>query len=368
VATLVLIVLALVVFSRGLQGLAVDVAVFDAAVVGWLGGVDLPGFQGLMRGLGAISTWWVLNGLLYGLIVLLLVLRRFRHLIIWLVLGNVLAVIGGSIVAPVTQRPRPFGVEIRERPPGRRRGPRPGHPPRPGGPARADRHRSQAVRPVEVGRLDAAADHRRRRPAGAAVRQAVRPEPPALGPLVQAGPGAAVRPDPVRVVELTPEREYLLVTEFFAGATELGEADVDDQVIDDGLGIIRKLCDAGLAHRDIKPANLLVRDGRMLLIDVAFVQARPSPWRQAVDLANMMLCLALRSSPQRVYERALRQFSVEEITEGFAAARGLALPSQLRRMLRAQGRDRRRCCRVCAPCRWGGRWATWPSTTATAAR
>ena len=120
---------------------------------------------------------------------------------------------------------------------------------------------------------------------------------------------------------------------------ELGEAEVDTQVIDDGLGIIRKLWDAGLAHRDIKPANLLVRDGRMLLIDVAFVQARPSPWRQAVDLANMMLCLALRSSPEQVYERALRQFSVEEITEGFAAARGLALPSQLRRMLRAQGRD-----------------------------
>jgi hypothetical protein len=52
-----------------------------------------------------------------------------------------------------------------------------------------------------------------------------------------------------------------------------------------------------------------------------------------------MLCLALRSSPERVYQRARRQFSVEEISEGFAAARGLALPSQLRRMLRAQGRD-----------------------------
>jgi hypothetical protein len=84
---------------------------------------------------------------------------------------------------------------------------------------------------------------------------------------------------------------------------------------------------------------LLVRDGRMLLIDVAFVEARPSPWRQAVDLANMMLCLALRSGPEVVYQRALGQFTVEEITEGFAAARGLALPSQLRRMLRAQGRD-----------------------------
>jgi hypothetical protein len=111
-------------------------------------------------------------------------------------------------------------------------------------------------------------------------------------------------------------------------------------VIDDGLGIIRRLWEAGLAHRDIKPANLLVRDGRLLLIDVAFVEIRPSPWRQAVDLANMMLCLALRSSPEQVYQRrALRQFSVEEISEGFSAARGLALPSQLRRMLKEQGRD-----------------------------
>jgi serine/threonine protein kinase len=158
-------------------------------------------------------------------------------------------------------------------------------------------------------------------------------------------------PTPHGFVELTPEREYLLVTEFFAGATELGEAEVDDQVIDDGLSIIRKLWDAGLAHRDIKPANLLVGDGRMRLIDVAFVQARPSPWRQAVDLQNMMMCLGLRSSPERVYQRALRQFSVEEITEALARftlpggvrppwfALGLALPSELRRMLQAQDRD-----------------------------
>jgi hypothetical protein len=53
----------------------------------------------------------------------------------------------------------------------------------------------------------------------------------------------------------------------------------------------------------------------------------------------MMLCLALRSGAQQVYRRALLQFSVEEISEGFSAARGLALPSQLRRMLREQGRD-----------------------------
>ena len=146
-------------------------------------------------------------------------------------------------------------------------------------------------------------------------------------------------PKPYGFVELTPEREYLLITEFFEHATELGDAVVDDQVIDDGLALIRSLWHAGLAHRDIKPANLLVRDDHVLLIDLAFAQARPSPWRQAVDLANMMLCLALRSDPARVYRRAVRQFSAAELEEAFAAARGLALPSQLRRMIREQGRD-----------------------------
>jgi len=146
-------------------------------------------------------------------------------------------------------------------------------------------------------------------------------------------------PKPYGVVQLTPEREYLIVFEFIDGASEIGQAEVDDAIIDQGLAIVRKLWDANLAHRDIKPANLLVREGKLYLIDVFFAEIHPSPWRQAVDLANMMLCLALRSSPQQVYQRTLRQFSIGEITEAFAAARGLALPSQLRKLMRAQGRN-----------------------------
>ena len=146
-------------------------------------------------------------------------------------------------------------------------------------------------------------------------------------------------PEPYGFVELTPEWEYLLLTEFFAGSAELGDAEVDDLVIDDGLLIVRRMWNAGLAHRDIKPANLLVRDGHLLLIDVAFAEVRPTPWRQAVDLANMMLCLALRSSAGRVYQRGLQYFTVTEISEAFAAARGIALPSQLRHAIRASGRD-----------------------------
>jgi tRNA A-37 threonylcarbamoyl transferase component Bud32 len=168
------------------------------------------------------------------------------------------------------------------------------------------------------------------------VRRLVQQEDYALSLMQRAGLPC---PQPYGIAELTPEREYLIVLEFLDGATEIGQAEVDDAVIDQGLAIVHKLWEANLAHRDIKPANLLVRDGRLYLIDVFFAQLHPSPWRQAVDLANMLLCLALRSSPQRVYQRALRQFSVGEITEAFAAARGLALPSQLRRMMRDQGRD-----------------------------
>jgi membrane-associated phospholipid phosphatase/tRNA A-37 threonylcarbamoyl transferase component Bud32 len=152
--------------------------------------------------------------------------------------------------------------------------------------------------------------------------------------------GAGVRsPEPFGVIEITPEREYIVVTEFFDHAVEISDAEVDETIIDDGLRIIRRLWDAGLAHRDIKPANLLVRDGRVHLIDVFFAEVRPSPWRQAVDLANMMLVLATRSSPEHVYERAVLQFRVDEIAEAFAATRGLTMPSQLRRWMREQGRD-----------------------------
>ena len=151
------------------------------------------------------------------------------------------------------------------------------------------------------------------------------------------------------VVEITPEREYLLATEFFKDAVEIGDAEVDDKVIDQGLLLIRKLWDAGIAHRDIKPGNLMVRSGELLLIDVAFVQVRPSPWRQAVDLGNMMLVLAVRSDPQKVYRRALAYFTPDELSEAFAATRGVASPTQLRAFMKRDPRDLLGAFRALAP-------------------
>jgi tRNA A-37 threonylcarbamoyl transferase component Bud32/membrane-associated phospholipid phosphatase len=191
------------------------------------------------------------------------------------------------------------------------------------------------------------------------VRRLVQYEDYALRVMRDAGVPTAA---PLGIVELTPEREYLLVTEFFDGAVEIGDAEVDDQVIDEGLALVRRLWQAGLAHRDIKPANLLVKDGHLLVIDVAFAQVRPSPWREAIDLANMMLVLAVRTDAARVYERALAYFTPDEIAEAFAATRGIASPSQLRSILKRDGRDLVAEFRAMAPARrpislqrWGPR-------------
>ena len=424
IAAVVSVVLSLLVFAGGLQGLAVDITVVDDAVVGWLAGLQAPGLLAVMQVLAALGSYLAITVLLWGLLLALLLLGRLRQLLVVLVAWILQGFLIQYLLAPLMQRPRPFGVELRGDwyawalpsaqlaalalvlvgilyglvPEGRwrqtgkwvatalvilvavahlylgveaptdvlvgvalgvaipllgfrlfapsqvfpiiyRRG-RSAHLDVGGARGQAIRQALQdqlglVVEEVEPFGLagSAGSTPMRIRVKGDpdswlfaklyakthlradrwyklgrellygrledekpfnTVRRLVQQEDYALQKLYLAG---LPSPRPYGVVELTPEREYLLVTEFFDGAVELGEAEVTDQVIDDGLAIIRKLWEAGLAHRDIKPANLLVRQGRLLLIDVFFTEVRPTPWRQAVDLANMMLCLALRSSP-----------------------------------------------------------------------
>ena len=155
--------------------------------------------------------------------------------------------------------------------------------------------------------------------------------------------------EPYGIVQITPEREYVLVTELIADAVQLDHAEMNDDIADQALRIVRTLWDAGLAHRDVKPANLLLAHGRVFLIDVAFAETRPTPWREAVDLANMMLTLSLGMPAERVYERALRVFTPDEIAEAFAASRAVTVPSQLRMLLRAADRDPTATFRALAP-------------------
>jgi hypothetical protein len=67
---------------------------------------------------------------------------------------------------------------------------------------------------------------------------------------------------PYGFVELTPEREYLLVAEFLAGGTEILDAQVSRGMIRDALSIVRRLWNAGITHRDVKPPTCWSATGR----------------------------------------------------------------------------------------------------------
>src|SRR5215203_3208585 len=85
VAAVILVGLTLAIFARGLRGSAVAVTVVDDAVVQWLAGLVGPGLVAPLRGLARIGSWWMLYTAYFGLLLALLVLRRWQHPILWLV-------------------------------------------------------------------------------------------------------------------------------------------------------------------------------------------------------------------------------------------------------------------------------------------
>ena len=60
-------------------------------------------------------------------------------------------------------------------------------------------------------------------------------------------------------MEITPEREYLIAMEFFDGGEEIGDVEIDGGVIDEGLQMIRRMWDVGLAHRDAGALRAAIR-------------------------------------------------------------------------------------------------------------
>ncbi|MBT8211710.1 MAG: hypothetical protein KJN71_01060, partial [Acidimicrobiia bacterium] len=142
-------------------------------------------------------------------------------------------------------------------------------------------------------------------------------------------------PAPHGYITITPEREYLIITDFLAGAHEIGDEPLTDGVVDQALETVRLMWDGSVAHRDIKPGNVMVSGEQVFLIDTAFGIAQPSAWREAVDLANMLLILGLHVDPEVVYARALRWFSPQDVAEAFAATRAITIPTQLKGLLNA---------------------------------
>src|SRR5512132_1885600 len=113
IAAVVLVVLSVLVFAGGLHGLAVDITVIDARLVEWVAGLQAPGLLAAMQGLAALDSYLAITVLLWGLLLALLVLRRLRQLLVVLLAWILQGFLIQYLLAPLVQRPRPFGVELR---------------------------------------------------------------------------------------------------------------------------------------------------------------------------------------------------------------------------------------------------------------
>src|SRR6516225_4507229 len=112
IAAIVLTAGSVVIFAHGLRGPAVGVTVADDAVTRWLATAPVPGLTPMARGLADAGSVPVTTAIAYGLVAPLLVLRRFRHLLVFVISAEVANVLSGAMQLLV-HRPRPFGVPVR---------------------------------------------------------------------------------------------------------------------------------------------------------------------------------------------------------------------------------------------------------------
>src|SRR3954468_11305472 len=112
IVTIVAYVLAIICFAPGLKGVAVRVTVIDDAVTRFVSSIDVAGFAALMSAVNRFATWPVIVPGLYIVLLVQLVLRRWRHLVLTMIVYQLIGFVAGSL-SFLTTRPRPFNVAFR---------------------------------------------------------------------------------------------------------------------------------------------------------------------------------------------------------------------------------------------------------------
>src|SRR5436189_420954 len=104
---------AVITFRDGLHGVAIPLTVLDDTIVRLVGNVEAPGTFKAARMVTAVgSSWSTIQVLSTGIPIALLILRRWRHLLVTEIVIQVsqIAIRG---VYEASARPRPFGVALR---------------------------------------------------------------------------------------------------------------------------------------------------------------------------------------------------------------------------------------------------------------
>src|SRR4051812_7355255 len=84
-AAVIAVIASVAVFGRGLRGPAVRATIIDNDIVRWFVRLDFPGLDTASRWLNGFTNWRLGDILIWAILLSLAVLRRWRHLLVFLV-------------------------------------------------------------------------------------------------------------------------------------------------------------------------------------------------------------------------------------------------------------------------------------------
>src|SRR5947209_14589008 len=107
-AAVIAVVASVAVFGRGLRGPAVRVTIIDNAIVRWFVRLHFPGVNTASRWLNVFTNWRLGDILIWTILLSLAVLRRWRHLLVFLVAFQFAGLVAQSFLFPAARQVRPF--------------------------------------------------------------------------------------------------------------------------------------------------------------------------------------------------------------------------------------------------------------------
>ncbi|MBC7708213.1 flippase-like domain-containing protein [Polaromonas sp.] len=126
----------------------------------------------------------------------------------------------------------------------------------------------------------------------------------------QAGVRAAKIIDTIKIGKL-----WILIQEQVPNSKPLSSVkNLKQTVLDDAWRQVKILHDSNMAHRDLRAANLLVdTKGQVWLIDFGFAEVSPNKQRLSMDIAELLMSMALLAGVTRTVKAASGSFDASHL-------------------------------------------------------
>jgi uncharacterized protein (TIRG00374 family) len=140
------------------------------------------------------------------------------------------------------------------------------------------------------------------------------------------------------VVDLLRIGNHWLLLQEKLDATSLSDMKrVTNSTLEDAWRQVRKLHDGNLAHRDLRAANLMVdKQGKVWIIDFGFAESAPQPRRKRMDIAELLMSMALVVGAKRTVAAAVKVLEKQDLKSALPYIQKSVLSGATRQGLRAQ--------------------------------